>query len=412
MFSVAAANLPLLKLALLFLLFIHLSFAGVIGSGCILSLLFKLYAGESKDHLRKLSRELLSRATLSKTTPILILASLLCCILTLQGLYPQAPSGVAVWPAVPLMIAGLGPIYFFRHKLSEAAPPATLSLICFFSSLLLFGSGLVLSCTLELLVRPEEWAHISGQPMLIFSWHGVAKWIQWCCLSGALTGGGIIFTAYRSHDFDEQYKSAAIRAGTTVSFICLLPWPPVLLFDIFNLPPIALSEPLFAISAGTLILACLIASLLLGATLAGKTPPPKSLLTGLVFFFVLWLGLGQMERETVFADQTILAGTKPIDRPAPVAETKAVLPTPPPAPTIDGKALFNQVCTACHQWDKRVVGPALNDVLPKYEGKTAELSKFIKNPVKINPDYPPMPNLGLDDAKSTAIAEYLQSRRK
>ena len=47
------------------------------------------------------------------------------------------------------------------------------------------------------------------------------------------------------------------------------------------------------------------------------------------------------------------------------------------------------------------------DVLPKYDGKEAQLVAFIRNPGKIDPAYPPMPNPGLRPNEAEAVAEYL-----
>lgn len=76
---------------------------------------------------------------------------------------------------------------------------------------------------------------------------------------------------------------------------------------------------------------------------------------------------------------------------------------------INGEDIYNGKCIACHQFEQRVVGPAYNDVLPKYEGKIDELAKYILNPQKVNPDFPPMPNQGLKPNEAKAIAEYIIS---
>lgn len=74
---------------------------------------------------------------------------------------------------------------------------------------------------------------------------------------------------------------------------------------------------------------------------------------------------------------------------------------------ISGEDIFNGKCIACHRFDTKLVGPAYNDVLPKYEGKREELVKFILNPRKINPDFTAMPSQGLKPKEAEAIAEYL-----
>ncbi|MHB8905306.1 MAG: c-type cytochrome, partial [Melioribacteraceae bacterium] len=74
---------------------------------------------------------------------------------------------------------------------------------------------------------------------------------------------------------------------------------------------------------------------------------------------------------------------------------------------ISGADIYNGRCIACHNFDKKVVGPPYNSTLPKYEGKRDLLVKFILNPIKVNPDYPAMPNQGLKPKEAEAIADYL-----
>jgi mono/diheme cytochrome c family protein len=76
-------------------------------------------------------------------------------------------------------------------------------------------------------------------------------------------------------------------------------------------------------------------------------------------------------------------------------------------PASAGKGVFEQHCTACHRFDRRVVGPPLNEVVPKYRGDIDALKSFISNPVKKNPDYPAMPKLALTEEEIAAVAAYL-----
>ncbi|MBU1098972.1 MAG: cytochrome c [Bacteroidetes bacterium] len=76
---------------------------------------------------------------------------------------------------------------------------------------------------------------------------------------------------------------------------------------------------------------------------------------------------------------------------------------------ISGEDIYNGKCIACHQFDKKVVGPPYNSVLGKYEGKQEDLVKYILNPQKIDTNYPAMPNQGLKPNEARAIAEYIVS---
>jgi len=75
--------------------------------------------------------------------------------------------------------------------------------------------------------------------------------------------------------------------------------------------------------------------------------------------------------------------------------------------TISGEEIFIAKCSACHKFDEKLVGPPYNAVLKKYEDKREQLVKFILNPVKVDPAYPPMPSQGLIPPEAEAVADYL-----
>jgi cytochrome c len=84
---------------------------------------------------------------------------------------------------------------------------------------------------------------------------------------------------------------------------------------------------------------------------------------------------------------------------------------------IEGEALFNKMCTACHKMDARHVGPGLADVTNR---RTPEwIMNMILNPdemTKKDPDayaliaeyIAPMANQSLTEEQSRAILEYFR----
>ncbi len=79
---------------------------------------------------------------------------------------------------------------------------------------------------------------------------------------------------------------------------------------------------------------------------------------------------------------------------------------------VEGKTVFDDFCSSCHSFEQKLVGPPFKEVLPKYKGDLKKLKSFIKNPYKVNPDYPPMPNLGLKEKEIDAVIEYLMEELK
>jgi cytochrome c551/c552 len=113
--------------------------------------------------------------------------------------------------------------------------------------------------------------------------------------------------------------------------------------------------------------------------------------------------LGLSEDEVDSVSRYLLGGIG--EKPAPKAKASSAA-----AALEKGKAVFDSICAGCHRFDKRVVGPPFNEVVPKYKGNVEALKGFIRNPVKRNPGYPSMPKLGLKEEDIDAVARYLVSR--
>lgn len=74
---------------------------------------------------------------------------------------------------------------------------------------------------------------------------------------------------------------------------------------------------------------------------------------------------------------------------------------------ISGEEIYKAKCVACHAFDQKVVGPPHKDVLKKYGDNKQGMIKFVLNPTKVDPAYPPMPNQGLKPKEAEAVVEYL-----
>lgn len=74
---------------------------------------------------------------------------------------------------------------------------------------------------------------------------------------------------------------------------------------------------------------------------------------------------------------------------------------------ISGEEIYKAKCVACHAFDKKIVGPPHREVLAKYGDRKADMIKFVLNPTKVDPAYPPMPNQGLKPKEAEAVVEYL-----
>jgi cytochrome c len=83
----------------------------------------------------------------------------------------------------------------------------------------------------------------------------------------------------------------------------------------------------------------------------------------------------------------------------------------------DGKALLQKSgCTACHAVDKKVIGPAYNDVAAKYKGDAAAPAKLAEKVKKggsgVWGPVPMPPNAAVKDDDIKKMVAYILSLKK
>jgi cytochrome c551/c552 len=271
----------------------------------------------------------------------------------------------------------------------------------------------ILLCGAGLMMMPEKWPFLAADPRLLLSWVGAARFLEFTCLSLAATGALILLLGRPPAVGDEKAAESSRfrrRLGAAVALVFLLGWPVVLLLGLYNLPTIALSWAVFAASAAALALACGLALKLLGVLERPEVRSGRPIFFLLLLLFALWLLGDGLARENAL-DAESLSGLAAVVSSAAVPEMEAPVPTAgEPEAAVDGKAVFERLCTACHRFEERLVGPPLQSVLPEYRGNIEELKAFIRNPTKQDPAYPAMPKLQLSEAEIDAVARYLLER--
>lgn len=135
---------------------------------------------------------------------------------------------------------------------------------------------------------------------------------------------------------------------------------------------------------------------------------PADFFVIIIFLFWCWAFMGHVAREQILVPAALAGLT--VEPSEATTQPQPATPTKPMASAvtdISGQSLFKQKCSVCHRFDQRVVGPPLNSVIPDYRKTPDALPAFLLQPVKRNPDYPAMPNLGLTTDQAQALADYL-----
>lgn len=414
----------LLRYGLFLVLFIFLPFLGVIIGGSTVSLLFSFLGRERRDPAcLRVSKEVMETVLTGKSSLFLfgLVPVLLVWFACERIFFEEAPLPWQFWSSVlAILVAGFFLLAVYRSSWSRPSPSplhhlsgaAGLMALTFAFFLFIQGYGV--------LFNPEKLSLLRAQIRFLLSWNAVVKFLLFLVSFFGMTGVAVLLFCGRpsagregTEPPDVSYRRLIRDIGANLTFLATLVLPVFILLDLVTLPEVALSEGVFVSSVIVLILSlfvCLILSLPSGK---GEGGPGVRIAVLYVAIFLAVLFHDHAAIGNAYQDRIghlrMQAGAAEVEGAKTPREEAAAAGK---AEDARGEAVFEAICAGCHQFDIRVVGPPLSDVVPKYGGDVEKLKGFIKNPVKVNPDYPSMPNLGLPEEKIDAVARYLIRRGK
>ncbi|HXV20249.1 MAG TPA: cytochrome c, partial [Desulfuromonadales bacterium] len=397
---------------LLLTLSAHFSLLGVLLGATSAALILDTFGRlDRRRHWRALAVELVVRTMPGRGTALLLTLTAALLLLGVQLGYPPLVAAGVFWglTLAPLFL-GLVALTVYRRLLPHEESGLMLASGLGAAGVLLgLLSCFLLCCGAGLLVLPEKWPFLAADPRLLLSWVGTARYLEFTCLSLVATGILILLPVRSPVAGDgktAEYIRFRRRIGAGLALVFLLGWPCALLLGLVNLPTIALSGAVLAVSGAALAMAAGLALQLLGVLERPEGRSGRPILLLFLILFVLWLLGDHLARESALSEESL-----------PGLAAVVVSPMAPAAGEVgekedaaEGKAVFERVCTTCHRFDEKLVGPPLVSVVPKYRGQTEELKTFIRNPVKKDPAYPAMPKLQLSEAEIDAVARYLLER--
>ncbi|NIO15554.1 MAG: hypothetical protein GTN70_00890 [Deltaproteobacteria bacterium] len=409
----------LLRYCMVLVLLIHLPYVGMAIAGSALSVLLNFIGRERQDPgYRRLARELIETVTVSGKVMLLL------------GLLPIFPLALIIGQILPgplslpwlfwaflclVLLSGFTFLFFYRatfnFKLDRPLVSAGAGSLGHVT--LLFALVLIIFAT-GILFNPESLPFIQNSPSTIISWRSVVRLILTSLIFTGLTGGALLlFIARKSADENAEApvdRELAGKVGRIVTLAATLPVAPFVIFDLITLPDVALSTGVFAIAAAILLLSLAVCIVLLRpAGLPGEGAGASVFVLYLAIFLCALaidgtaLGNAYFDRSAVLEMKMaqVKEQREALREEAAVEETESVEA---------GEAVFERLCSGCHRFDARVVGPPLLEVLPKYAGDAEKLKSFIRNPVKVDPDYPPMPKLSIEENEIESVVAYLLGR--
>jgi cytochrome c551/c552 len=386
------------------MLLFHLPYMGMLLVSSIMSVAYK----KPKPQL---SKDLIS-LVLGKTGPWLVFG--LMPVASLAILYKlilfkaDIPIDRYLLDLLGLHIAGVVLLAFYRR----------------FNHILLGAAGALITMlysfhlvnVLSFMMFPEKWPfHTTILPYPLFYITPIWQFGIFLMLSLIITGAGILFIYYKwserklaedspHYDFLKYNAFGLLLAGSLLL-------PPLILLDLATLPSYSLSIGVFVLNGLLMISLFFLLLSVAGMIRNRKEPqPPHIVIAFLLAIISFGLVIGKdrtlqtnASLETIEV-QRMSAEKVWLEEEGKREEIYAKIGGIDPK---KGEEIFNAVCTACHAFDEKKLGPPMNDVLKKYQGKEAELIEFLKNPKKIDPAYPSMPNPGLTSIKIKSVVKYL-----
>jgi cytochrome c len=433
----SAEHIQLLHYLMILIQFLFLPFLSIILAGTFLSLRFWKKGIKKNNQLYILfSRDIIETISVSKSFGVALgFLPLITSILIYAQLLHKSNSSAIIILLVAFLLISVGFIltYTFRYSLSfvdlfdslkrnlklDVEDEDKIKKFRFGSNRIARKSGIIglaflavggwyYIAAISSAVLSDNW-NTNNILSTLFSTQAVLHFIQFIILAFALTGGVLLFAFFYweggKTDLCEEYRGFVKKFSLTITLTALILLPAVLFINNLLLPKTALSGSIFAYLLIALILIFLSYHLLYAIS---KTSNLK--LSGQLFFVLIFLVLA-----IVIKDQMAMSNSTKLhsailnsDFDKYLSELKGE--SKGAVSVRSGEEIFNVVCSSCHKFDEKLVGPPYNQVLVKYEGKMDQLVAFILNPVKVDPAYPPMPIQGLRREEAKNIAQYIMDQ--
>jgi len=206
-------------------------------------------------------------------------------------------------------------------------------------------------------------------------------------------------------NYDEEYENFVRKIGVRITFSAAVFIPFLIFINLLIFPADSLSTSvfvyvilgLFFIFLGYHFLYMLISK-------------ASSKFTALLFFTILFTIL-----TVIISDQLVISNSTKVNSAALAFRYEEILSElkgEKGLVELNGEEIYNIKCGSCHKFDVKLVGPPHNEVVPKYFDNENQLTAYIRNPSKIDPKYPPMPNPGLRPNEAKAVADYVLRKVK
>lgn len=409
----SAIHMKLLEFLAVLVYTVHLPFIGLlIGSTAVAMWLTFSDHELPNAHFARLATDLVN-TFLGRTTTVLALGVLPLFALPFiytQWFYnePDAPLGYLLI-GIPGIFVGLGLLMLYRRTFPERSTKYALNMgLGTLALAVLTGSYFVFMSAATRLQDPEKWFRFKDLAVVLLNWNVIWRFMFFMHLAFAITGAGILFFLFKwQHDAvrDPEYAAFVKKFGAGLGLAFCMAMPVFYLFYVFTSADVVFDNTVYLLAVAVVLVTMFIVYTFLGTLRAREV---KFVTAPFVLFLIVFVLSGSFDVRAMANANREHATLVELKVESEKAEREAIVRDKmASAGGADvGEQTFKNVCMQCHRMKTKLVGPPLAERLPKYAGHPELLQKFILNPVKVSPDYPPMPNPGLTPAQALAVAKY------
>lgn len=406
-------HIVLVKILLGLMLVLHLPYLALLFGNSLFSVIFRLLGRDRSDSdFTRFSGDLINTfasnigvALLMGILPLLVIALLYSQLLFEANATTLIPMMIAFLP----IVAGIILIYVYRSLVSK--PGIVVTLTGALGVLILLAGYILLIAIIVRFHDPEKWGFIRNPAHLLLGWNTIAGTNTYLTLSLATAGSGILFFFFKwtekLKDVSKTYRDYVRNFGTIIGLLFALLTPVFFVWHLITLTDISYSMEFLGLAILFIVIMGMIvyqfSRMLEDSNAKAAT---RTFILTLIAFVVLIFG-NQMAMENALKEHNASLFTKSETMLAELLPEREMEEGGGLMDFAKGEDVFKSVCSSCHRFDKKIVGPPYVAVLDKYENDIESLVSFVRNPQKVNPEYPPMANLGLKIAEAEAVAGYL-----
>ncbi|MEE4312177.1 MAG: c-type cytochrome [candidate division KSB1 bacterium] len=406
-------HLFLVKILLGLMLVLHLPYIAMLFGSSLFSVIFRVLGKDRSDSdYMRFSRDLINTfasnvgvALLLGILPLLVIALLYSQLLFEANATTLSYMMISFLP----IVAGIILIYVYRSLSTRTGLLVTLT--GFLGVLILLAGYILLIASIVRFHDPEKWGFIRNPAHLLLGWNAIAGTNTYLTLSLTTAASGILFFFFKWTEKlkgeSKTYRDYVRNFSTIIGLLFAVTTPVFFIWHLITLTDISYSMEFLGLAILFIVIMGVIvyyfSKMLEDSNVKAAT---RTFILMLIAFAVLIVS-NHVAMENALKEHTASLLTKSETMLAELLPEREMEEGGGLMDFAKGEDVFKSICASCHRFDKKIVGPPYATVLDKYEDDIESLVSFIRNPQKVNPEYPPMANLGLKIAEAEAVAGYL-----